>query len=251
MRRLEGKTAIVTGASKGIGEAIARRLHSEGASLVLVSRNSDEGEAVASEFGDAAVHVAGSVADPATADRAVSAAAGLGGVEVLVNNAGIDLVQKVHEIEEEDARRVLETNFFGTLWMLRRVGAELLANGRQGSIINVTSRLASIGVPGMALYGASKGAVLALTRGAAVELAASGIRVNAVAPGMTATPMFDEYVEAQPDPMDARDQVASAIPQRRLATPDDVAAAVAYLAADESAHVTGASIPLDGGYTAA
>jgi NAD(P)-dependent dehydrogenase (short-subunit alcohol dehydrogenase family) len=250
VRRLEGKTAVVTGASKGIGEAIARRLHSEGASLVLVSRG-EEGEALASEIGDTAVHIAGSVADPATADHAVSAAAGLGGVDVLVNNAGLDLVQKLVETQEADARRIMETNFFGTLWMLRRVGEELQAGGRPGSIINITSRLASIGVPEMGVYGASKGAVLALTRHAAVELAPSGIRVNAVAPGMTATPMFQEYVEAQPDPETARDLVAEAIPQRRLAEPDEIAAAVAYLAADESGHVTGASIPLDGGYTAA
>jgi NAD(P)-dependent dehydrogenase (short-subunit alcohol dehydrogenase family) len=250
VRRLEGKTAVVTGASKGIGEAIARRLHSEGASLVLVSRG-DKGEALASALGATAVHIAGSVADQATADRAVSAAAGLGGVDVLVNNAGIDLVQKLVETQEADARRIMETNFFGTLWMLRRVSQELQASGRPGSIINITSRLASIGVPEMGVYGASKGAVLALTRHAAVELAPSGIRVNAVAPGMTATPMFVEYVEAQPDPETARDLVAEAIPQRRLAEPDDIAAAVAYLAADESGHVTGASIPLDGGYTAA
>jgi NAD(P)-dependent dehydrogenase (short-subunit alcohol dehydrogenase family) len=103
----------------------------------------------------------------------------------------------------------------------------------------------------MVVYGASKGAVLALTRGAAVELAPLGIRVNAVAPGMAATPMFKTYIAEQADGEDTRRRIVDAIPQGRLAEPEDVAAAVAYLAADESAHVTGASIPIDGGYTAA
>jgi NAD(P)-dependent dehydrogenase (short-subunit alcohol dehydrogenase family) len=168
-----------------------------------------------------------------------------------VNNAGLDLVQGLLDTDEQDTRRIFETNVFGALWMLRSVARELSARGRGGSIVNVTSRLASAGVPNMVVYGASKGAVLALTRGAAVELAPLGIRVNAVAPGMTATPMFSAYLSSQPDGEDVHRRVVGAIPQGRLAEPEDVAAAVAYLAADESAHVTGASIPVDGGYTAA
>jgi NAD(P)-dependent dehydrogenase (short-subunit alcohol dehydrogenase family) len=250
MNRLEGKTAIVTGASKGIGVAIARRLHAEGANLVLVSRG-DGAEALAAELGPNARSLTGSVTDPEVADRAVAAAAESGGVDVLVNNAGLDLNQALLETDEEDARRIFETNTFGALWMLRRVAAELRDGGRGGSIVNVTSRLASIGVPRMVVYGASKGAVEALTRGAAVELAPLGIRVNAVAPGMTATPMFEDYLAGHADGEAARREVEAAIPQGRLAEPDDIAAAVAYLAADESAHITGACIPVDGGYTAA
>jgi NAD(P)-dependent dehydrogenase (short-subunit alcohol dehydrogenase family) len=248
VNRLDGKTAIVTGASKGIGEAIARRLDDEGASLVLVSRSGCE--AVAAELAGPTRIVTGSVTEPAVADRAVAAAAELCGVDVLVNNAGLDLEQELLATTEEDARRIFETNVFGALWMLRRVAQELSDQGRGGSIVNVTSRLASIGVPKMVVYGASKGAILALTRGAAVELAPLGIRVNAVAPGMTATPMFETYLAGQPDGEATRRRVEEAIPQGRLAVPGDVAAAVAYLAADESAHVTGTSIPLDGGYTA-
>lgn len=251
MKRLEGKTAIVTGASMGIGRAIARRLHSEGAALVLVSRGTDAGERFAEELGERAHFLAGSVTDPEVADRAVEATAELGGVDVLVNNAGLDLTQDLLDTDEQDARRIFETNLFGTLWMLRRVARELSERGRGGSIVNVTSRLASVGVPKMVVYGASKGAVLALTRGAAVELAPMGIRVNAVAPGMTATPMFNAYLAGQTDGEAAQRLVTGAIPQGRLAEPEDIAAAVAYLAADESAHITGASIPLDGGYTAA
>lgn len=254
MKRLEGKTAIVTGASKGIGRSIARRLHSEGAGLILVSREADIGERFAAELGEGGGQVrflAGSVTDPQLGERAVAAAAELGGVDILVNNAALDLMQELLETDEDDTRRIFETNVFGALWMLRSVARELSERGRGGSIVNVTSRLASIGVPSMVVYGASKGAVLALTRGAAVELAPLGIRVNAVAPGMTATPMFNAYLAGRSDREETRRSVTEAIPQGRLAEPEDVAAAVAYLAADESAHVTGASIPIDGGYTAA
>jgi NAD(P)-dependent dehydrogenase (short-subunit alcohol dehydrogenase family) len=251
VKRLEGKTAIVTGASKGIGSAIARRLHSEGARLILVSREAEVGERFAAELGEGVRFLAGSVTDPQLGERAVAAAAALGGVDILVNNAGLDLTQKLLETDEDDTRRIFETNVFGALWMLRSVARDLSERGQGGSIVNVTSRLASIGVPSMVVYGASKGAVLALTRGAAVELAPLGIRVNAVAPGMTATPMFNAYLAARSDPEGARRSVTEAIPQGRLAEPEDVAAAVAYLASEESAHVTGASIPIDGGYTAA
>ena len=251
MNRLEGKTVIVTGGAAGIGLAISRRLREEGARLVVVSRNeATAGEALA-EFGGDAVHVAGSVADSQTAALAVAAAEELGGVDVLVNNAGVDLVAKLVETSEEEAREVFETNFFGALWMLQAVASEMIAAGRPGSIVNISSRLASIGVPEMVVYGASKGGMLALTTGSAVELAPLGIRVNAIAPGMTATPMFEEYLATHPKGADQRLEVEAAIPQGRLAVPEDVAAAVAFLAADESSHITGVSIPLDGGYTAA
>jgi NAD(P)-dependent dehydrogenase (short-subunit alcohol dehydrogenase family) len=250
MNRLEGRTAIVTGASRGIGAAIADRLRAEGASLVLVSRTAGADARAARP--DASVKVVpGDVADPATAERALVAAAEFGGVDILVNNAGLDLVEDLLSTDVERCREIFDTNFFGAMWMLQRVGRELRDSGRAGSIINVTSRLASIGVPRMNVYGASKGALLTLTRGAAVELAPYGIRVNAVAPGMTATPMFEEYLAAQPDGEEIRNRVRAAIPQGRLAQPEDVAAAVAYLASEDSAHVTGASIPVDGGYTAA
>lgn len=250
MRRLEGKVVIVTGGSTGIGEAIARRLNREGAELVLIARGSERLAALAGELGRSTQFVAGSVADPAVAEAAVAAASKLGGVDVLVNNAGVDFTSALLETRIDDARPVFETNFFGSLWMLIRVGRELARRGG-GSIINVTSRLASIGVPTTAIYAASKGALLALTRGAAVELAPLGIRVNAVAPGLTDTALLRDWIQGHTDPEAFRRVLQGTIPQGRFGTPDDIAAAVAYLAADESAHITGASLPVDGGYTAA
>lgn len=251
MRRLEDKVAIVTGASLGIGNSISHRLKSEGASLVLVARGEEGLKKLADELGEGVEIVAGSVEDQATADRAVEAAERLGGVNVLVNNAAIDLAGDIVETSEEEIRRMFEVNYFGALWMLRRVAAELREKKRPGTIVNITSRLAVIGVPTMSLYGAAKGALLSLTRGAAIELAPDNIRVNAVAPGMTATPLYEEWIESLDDPEQARKDVASKIPQNRVGTPEEVAATVAFLCADESGHITGASIPVDGGYTAA
>ena len=250
MRRLEGKTIVVTGGTMGIGEAIVRRCLEEGARVVIVARNAERGEKLAAELGDDVRFVAGDVADPATADAAVESAEAVGGVDVLVNNAAIDFTSDLLETDLDNVRRVFETNFFGAFVMFTRVARELKARGG-GAIVNVSSRLASIGVPTMVVYSASKGALLALTRGAAVELAKDNIRVNAVAPGLTATPLYDAWIAEQDDPEAFAAQIAKTIPQGRVGTPEEVAAAVAYLAADESGHVTGASIPIDGGYTAA
>jgi NAD(P)-dependent dehydrogenase (short-subunit alcohol dehydrogenase family) len=166
---------------------------------------------------------------------------------VLVNNAAIDHTGDVLETPIQEIHALFDVNVFGAIHMLQAAGRAM--RGRGGAIVNVTSRLASIGVPSMALYSAAKGALSALTRGAAVELAPQGIRVNAVAPGMTRTPMFEEWLAAEGAKVAAA--AAAAIPQGRFATPEEVAAAIAFLASDEAAHITGASLAVDGGYTAA
>src|SRR5687767_153793 len=235
MERLTGKTVIVTGGTMGIGEAIVRRCLDEGASVVIVARNRERGDQLVAELGEDRLRfVAGDVTRPAAADAAAEA---FGGVDVLVNNAAIDFTSDLLDTDEDDVRRVFDTNVFGALWMLARVGRELKRRGG-GSIVNVSSRLASIGVPTMVVYGASKGALLAMTRGAAIELAPYNVRVNAVAPGLTATPLYEAWIGEHDDPGAKAAEVARSIPQGRVATPEEVAAAVAYLAADESGHVT-------------
>lgn len=241
--RLAGKVAVVTGGTSGIGKATVRLFVEEGARVVIVARHA--GEPV-----EGMKFVAGDVSDQGTAKAAVEAAEEWGGVDVLVNNAGIDWTGGVLEPSPDDARRILDTNFLGALWMLQAAGAKMLARGR-GSIVNVTSRNASVGVPTMSLYAAAKGALLALTRTAAIEWARSGVRVNAVAPGLTLTPLIRTWLDSQPDPEAFEKQVVSTIPQGRMAEPEDVARAILFLASDESTHITGISLPVDGGYTAA
>jgi NAD(P)-dependent dehydrogenase (short-subunit alcohol dehydrogenase family) len=247
--RFTDKVVVVTGATAGIGTVTARRLAAEGATLVLTGRNRDSAESLLAELGDErTMFVAGDVRERATADRVVDAAVeGHGRLDVLVNNAAVDHTGDVLETPIEEVRALFDVNVFGAIQMLQAAGRAM--RGRGGAIVNVSSRLASIGVPTMAMYSAAKGALLSLTRAAAVELAPVGIRVNAVAPGMTRTPLFEAWAEAEGADVVAR--AAAAIPQRRFATAEEVAAAIAFLAADESGHITGASLPVDGGYTAA
>jgi NAD(P)-dependent dehydrogenase (short-subunit alcohol dehydrogenase family) len=249
MRRFEGKVVIVTGATAGIGDTTARRLAAEGASLVLSGRSAERGRAIAAELG--ATFVGGDLVAPdVPALLAATALETYGGLDALVNNAAIDHTGDLLETPLDEVRQLFEVNVFAALRMLQEAGRAMAGRGG-GSIVNVTSRLASIGVPTMALYSASKGAMLALTRAAAVELAPKGIRVNAVAPGMTRTPLYDTWLAGSADPAATEARVLGGIPQGRVAEPADVAAAIAYLASDESGHVTGASLPVDGGYTAA
>jgi meso-butanediol dehydrogenase/(S,S)-butanediol dehydrogenase/diacetyl reductase len=247
--RFTDKVVVVTGATAGIGTVTAQRLAAEGATLVLTGRNRDSAETLLAELGDErTTFVAGDVRERATADRVVGAALERHGrVDVLVNNAAVDHTGDVLETPIEEVRALFDVNVFGAIQMLQAAGRAM--RGRGGAIVNVTSRLASIGVPTMAMYSAAKGALHSLTRGAAVELAPEGIRVNAVAPGMTRTPLFEAWADAEGGEVVAR--AAAAIPQRRFGTPEEVAAAIAFLASDEAAHITGISLPVDGGYTAA
>jgi len=248
--RLSGKTAIVTGGTKGIGESIVRQFAAAGARQVIVARGAVDGERLVRAFGaDRIRFVRGDVADPTTAAHAVQACVeAFGSPSILVNNAALDFAAELFTPSLEDVRRVFDANFNGA-WLFTIACARQMTNG--GSIVNITSRTASVGVPTMSVYGASKGALLSFTRCAAIELAPIGIRVNAVAPGPTDTPLIRAWIDAQSRPAEFEESVVASIPQKRLATSDEVAAAVLFLASDESSHITGASLAVDGGFTAA
>lgn len=245
------RVAIVTGGTSGIGVTIAQRLTEQGLRVLVTGRSVERGEQVARALGDGARFVAADLNDAAGIQQVIDAAlTHFGRVDVLVNNAAIDHTNDLLEVTDQEIRSTFETNTFGAMNMLIAAARVMREQGEGGAIINVTSRLASIGVPTMGIYSASKGAMLAFTKAAAIDLAQYGIRVNAVAPGMTATPLYEDWLAGEEDPAATAARVASAIPLRRIAQPADVAATVAFLASPGAEYLTGVSIPVDGGYLA-
>jgi NAD(P)-dependent dehydrogenase (short-subunit alcohol dehydrogenase family) len=242
------RVAVITGSTSGIGLAIARRLCRDGFHVVVTGRDQKRGETVVAGLGATATFVPFDLTSPGAAARLMTTAeARLGRIDVVVNNAGIDHTGDLIDVPAHVTQQVFRINTLAAIAVLQE-GARRMHHG--GSIINITSRLAAAGVPTMAIYSATKGALASLTTAAAVELAPRNIRVNAIAPGMTRTPLYDAWLAQHDDPAETERSVTAAIPLGRLAHPDDIAAAVSFLASDEAAYITGASLPVDGGYTA-
>lgn len=246
------RVALITGATSGIGVVIARQLLDAGFHVVVSGRSVQRGEAVVAELGsDRAAFVSADLVKTGAAAELISnATETFGRLDVLVNNAAIDHTGDLLGVGEEEIRAVFETNTFAAMNLLIAAARVMRDQGDGGSIINITSRLASIGVPTMGIYSASKGAMLAFTRAAAIDLAPYDIRVNAVAPGMTRTPLYQEWLDGLPDPEAEARRVAEAIPLGRIAEPADVAAVVRFLASPEASYLTGISVPVEGGYLA-
>jgi NAD(P)-dependent dehydrogenase (short-subunit alcohol dehydrogenase family) len=245
------RVALITGATSGIGVEIAARLAADGMTVVVSGRSAERGEAVRQKLGSRSHFLQADLTAPGAPEMLVDQPVQLTGrLDVLVNNAAVDHTGPLLDVPADEIRATFEINTFAAIACLQAAGRSMRQRGEGGAIINITSRLASIGVPSMSIYSASKGAMLALTTAAAVELAPHNIRVNAVAPGMTRTPLYDEWLAAQDDPQATERRVAEAIPLKRIAAPADVAAAVSYLASPDAAYITGVSIPVDGGYLA-
>ena len=244
---MEARTVIVTGASGGIGFAIAQALAAEGARVVIASRNEERGTRAAEEIDRSAAGTAEFLALDVSESEEVrgaveSIAERYGAIHALVNNAG------AHEgapFEEESAElwgHMYRTNVLGTVLPSQAVVPVMRAQG-DGSIVHVSSKAGVVGEPGHAAYSASKGAVIGLTRAMAVELGEHGIRVNNIAPGPVHTAMFHGAV---PDPA-ARDRIAAEAPMRRVGNPEDIGQIAVYLASGESAWCTGQTFCIDGG----
>jgi NAD(P)-dependent dehydrogenase (short-subunit alcohol dehydrogenase family) len=243
MSRLAGRTALISGAARGQGAAHARRLASEGAAVVLGDILEEAGEAQAAALradGHEAVFLRLDVTSSADWSAAIELAeTRFGQLDVLVNNAGIVRVAPILEETEAGWGATLAVNATGVfLGMQAGLGAMRRAGG--GSIVNVASIYGPVGAPGYVAYTASKGAVIAMTKVAALEHAADGIRVNAIAPGPVRTPMSEEEGDASVD----------VTPLRRRAEPEEIASAVAFLASDDAVYMTGTVLEVDGGYLA-
>lgn len=243
--RLKGRVALVTGAARGQGEAIARLFVDEGAKVVLADVLTEPGEKLAAELGDAARFVRLDVADEDQWQAAVDLAVGsFGHLDALVNNAGILHMAPLADTTAEQFRRVVEVNQVG-IFLGMKAAAPAIAAAGGGTIVNSASINAFVGVAGTIAYSASKWAVRGLTRTAAMELGSQNIRVNTVAPGSVATAMIaPDGVEAMPE---AAKEAFAKLPLGRLGQPQEIARAVLFLTSHESSYCTGAEFIVDGG----
>ena len=244
MSRFTGKIALVTGASRGIGEAIARRLASEGATVLAAARTAEALSRVVSAIeasGGKASALALDLADTASIEAAVrTTLASHGQIHVLVNNAGVTEDNLILRMSREAWDKVLATNLTG-VFLLTQAVVKGMVRKRYGRIVNVASVVGLMGNAGQANYAASKAGLIGLTKSVARELASRSITCNAVAPGFIATAMTDKMTD------EAKAGLTGRIPLERLGAPEDVAAAVAFLASDEASYVTGTVLNVSGG----
>ncbi len=241
MFRLDGRSALVTGASGGIGAGIARALHAQGAAVVLTGTRREALDALAAELGERAVVCPADLKDPAAADTLVDAAeAAVGPLSILINNAGLTRDMLAMRMSDESWQTVLDVDLSAPFRLARAVLRGMVRR-RAGRIINVSSIVGATGNAGQTNYAAAKAGLVGMSKALAQEVASRGITVNVVAPGFIVTPMTDALAEAQ------RTKLTGAIPLGRLGQPADVAAAVVYLASDEAAWVTGATLHVNGG----
>jgi 3-oxoacyl-[acyl-carrier protein] reductase len=242
---LRDRVSLVTGASRGIGRAIARELASRGATVLAAARDQEKLAAVVAEIvaeGGKALAVSLDVADPASVEQAFDAILKTHGrLDHLVNNAGITRDNLVLRMKPEDWRLVLDTNLTGA-FLCTQAALRPMLKQRAGRIVNVTSVVGLTGNPGQANYAASKAGLVGLTRSVAREVASRSITVNAVAPGFIETDMTAAMTDK------AREAVASQIPLGRVGQPEDVAGAVAFLVSDRAAYITGQVLCVDGGF---
>jgi NAD(P)-dependent dehydrogenase (short-subunit alcohol dehydrogenase family) len=239
---LDAKHALVTGATSGIGEAIARHLAREGARVTITGRDPERGEKVVAALRDEGAEANFVAADLRTTGAVAKLADDVGEVDVLVNNAGIYPFAPTHEVSVEEFDDVYAVNVRAPFFLTAALAPKMAANGG-GTIVNLTTMAAHLGLPAAAAYGSSKAALTLLTKTWAAEYGPVGVRVNAVSPGPTRTPGTESMG-------DGLDDLATTLPLGRPADPDEIARAVVFLASDDASYVNGAVLAVDGGRTA-
>ncbi|MCJ8139287.1 3-oxoacyl-ACP reductase FabG [Falsirhodobacter halotolerans] len=238
---LTGKTALVTGASGGIGADIARMLHKAGATVALSGTRAAPLQELASELGERAHVVTCNLSDMAAVDALPKAAAeAMGSVDILVNNAGITRDNLAMRMSDDEWQSVIDVNLTSTFRLCRGVLRGMM-KARWGRIVNITSIVGATGNPGQVNYSAAKAGMVGLSKSLAFEVASRGITVNCVAPGFIATAMTEKLND------DQKGRILTQIPSGRMGTPDEIAAAVLYLASAEAGYVTGSTLHVNGG----
>jgi meso-butanediol dehydrogenase/(S,S)-butanediol dehydrogenase/diacetyl reductase len=250
MERLEGKRAIITGAGAGIGRSIALRFADEGARVAVADVDEEAAKRVASEIDGEALARRTNVVKAGEVEALVSdVVEAWGGLDVMVNNAGVGVAATAVNTTEEDYERVMDVCVRGTLLGMKYAIPAIRDSGG-GSVINMSSVAALVGITDRAVYSAAKGAILSLTRAAAIDHVEEGVRVNCIAPGTVDTPWIGRITSGYEDPEQARANMQARQPHNRFVTPEEIAAMAAYLASDESASCIGACMVVDGGVTA-
>ncbi|MFD1509416.1 3-oxoacyl-[acyl-carrier-protein] reductase [Lacimonas salitolerans] len=238
---LTGKCALITGASGGIGGAIATALHGAGATVGLSGTRVEPLEALAAELGERAHVLPCNLSDPDAVDALPKqAVAAMGAVDILVNNAGITRDQLFMRMSDDEWQSVIDVNLTAAMRLCRGVMRPMMKS-RWGRIVNISSVVGAIGNPGQANYAAAKAGLVGMTKSIAYEVASRGITANAVAPGFIATAMTDKLTE------DQKAKIYEQIPAGRMGTPEEIAAAVLYLASPEAGYVTGSTLHVNGG----
>lgn len=243
MARLHGKVAIITGGARGMGAATVRLFVAEGAKVLIADVLEADGAALAQELGDNAAFIRHDVTDEASWAAVVAKAkSAFGGIDVLVNNAGVLLFKTIQTTEKAEFERVININLIGAFLGTRIVGAELIAKGK-GSIVNISSVDGMKAANGLGAYCASKWAVRGFTKVAAMEYGHKGVRVNSVHPGGVDTAMGNPYAEQKADV----NKRYTMVPLQRVGEPEEIARTSLFLASDESSYLCGAEIAVDGG----
>ena len=247
----DGQAVLITGAARGIGRATAEHFAAAGASVALVDRDGGEADAVAKALADTgrrAIAITADVSDPGAVRAAVAECVRVfGRLDVLVTNAGIHFARAVDEYSDDDIDLLLAVNLKGALYAIRSAVPHLRES--RGSIVSVSSMTGLVGQDRGAVYVATKGALISLTKALALELAGDGIRVNCVCPAGVDTPLMRSWAATLPDPEAVlRDQAAMHL-TNRLATSEEIAAAIAFLASSSASFITGVALPVDGGAT--
>ncbi|TWP33904.1 SDR family NAD(P)-dependent oxidoreductase [Leekyejoonella antrihumi] len=246
MARLQDKITIVTGAGQGIGRAIAEKIAAEGGVVVVSDRNEETAQRTAAALGGSAIGIRTDVTDRASVETMVAQVRDQHGrIDVLINNAGWDKGQPFLESSLDDWDRAIQVNLYGVLHTCHTV-LPVMSDQGGGVVVNIGSDAGRVGSSGEAVYSAAKGGVIAFTKTIAREMARYGVRANCVSPGPADTALFDTVTGGNPK---FREALIKAIPLRRLAQPADLANAVAFLASDEAAYITGQTLSVSGGMT--
>ena len=247
---LTGRSAIITGASKGLGAAMASGLASAGADVLITSRHADEAEATAAEiaadFGHKAIGIEADVTSPEAADKMVERALSeFGKIDVLVNNAGINTRGAIDELTYDQFRQVQEINVNG-MWLCSKAVVAEMKKAKSGRIINIASTLGLVGLKNRTTYATSKGAVVQMTRALGIEMAPFGITCNAICPGPFLTPMNVGFADSE----QSKNTIGVAVALKRWGQLEEIQGAAIFLASDAASYMTGSFVTVDGGWTA-